>query len=273
LLTGKNVRYIIIHQVHHSEFMYNAPILKKALSVIRLVVRENKPLGVTEIAKKLAISKSTAFGILKALEEEGFVVKDSASKKYITGSELFELSKRIMRTIDLTAIARPFLEKLVEVVDESAFLGVRDEDGVKVMDAVEPRKEFKISSPIGACFSLDAGVIGKVFLSCLENDEVVAFLSKQVLPSHTENSITDIDLFLEEIEKTRKCGYAIDLEEYLKGLRAIGAPVYSGHFPVGAIWVVGFTSSMNDEKLPDMISQVKDAAERISARLSPFLSK
>ena len=252
--------------------MYNAPILKKALSLVKLIVKEHRPLGVTEIGKILAISKSTAFGILKALEEEGFVVKDSRTKKYITGTELFELSKNIMRTMDLISVTRPLLEELVGLVDETGFLGILYEDSVKVLDVVEPGKELKISSPIGARFTLDAGVIGKLFLSCMENDEILAFLSKRGLPAHTENSITDRDLYLREIEKVRQCGYAIDLEEYLKGLRAIGAPIYSGRFPVGAIWVVGFTSSMNDDKLPHMIGHVKDTAERVSARLSPFVS-
>jgi predicted transcriptional regulator len=50
--------------------MYNAPILKKAIDIIKLMVRENKPLGVTEIARELSISKSTTFGILRSLEQK-----------------------------------------------------------------------------------------------------------------------------------------------------------------------------------------------------------
>lgn len=253
--------------------MYNAPILKKALRILKLVVGENRPLGVTEIARSLAISKSTAFGVLKSLEEEGFIVKDESTKKYVTGTEIVELSKKVMWTLDLASVARPFLEQVVELVDETAFLGTRDGDAVRVIDVVEPKKELKISGPVGAHFSLDAGVIGKVFFSAMENEEILSLVSKQGLPGHTENSITDPTLFLEEIEKVRKRGYAVDLEEYLKGMRAIGALIYSGRFPVGALWVVGFTSSMNDEKLPGIINHVKYAAEAISSRLSPFLSK
>lgn len=253
--------------------MYNAPILKKAIGIIRLVVKENRPLGVTEIARTLIISKSTAFGILKSLEEEALVVKDGVSKRYIAGPELFELAKKVMRTVDITSIARPFLEKLVELVDETAFLGVREENAAKVLDVVEPGKELKVSSPVGARFTFDAGVIGKIFLASMDPDEMMGLITQQGLPAHTEHTITDMNLFLEEIARTRRQGYALDLEEYLKGVRAVGAPLYSGHFPAGAIWVVGFTGSISDEKLPEMISHVKEAAERISARLSPFLSK
>ena len=60
--------------------MYNAPALKKALEIIKLIVGEKRPLGVTEISRALAISKSTTFGILKSLEEEGFVLKIDSTK-------------------------------------------------------------------------------------------------------------------------------------------------------------------------------------------------
>jgi DNA-binding IclR family transcriptional regulator len=253
--------------------MYNAPILKKAVEVIKLIVKENKPLGVTDIARALSISKSTTFGILKSLEEESFLVKDPSSKKYSTGSTLFELSKKILRTTDVALTARPYLEKLLEAVDETVFLGIREDDAVRVLDVLEPQKEFKISSSIGSHSSLVAGVIGKIFLSAMSNGEVTALLAQRGLRRYTENSITETDQFLRELEKTREQGYAVDLEEYMKGVRAVGSLIYSGHFPVAGVWVVGFANSMSDAKMPIVIGQVKATAEQISISLSPFLSK
>jgi DNA-binding IclR family transcriptional regulator len=253
--------------------MYNAPALKKALEIVKLIVREKKPLGVTEISRALAISKSTAFGILKSLEEEGFVLKIDSTKKYMTGKGLFELSKSVLRATDLTSIARPFLEKLVELVDESVFLGTRENDVVKVLDVVTPEKELKISSPVGARFAITAGVIGKIFLSLLKNEEILDFFAEHELPRYTESSITDPAQFVEEIEKTRVRGYAVDFEEYLKGMRAVATLIYSGQVPVGAIWIVGFTSSLNDEKLPHVITHLTHTAEEISSRLAPFYTE
>ncbi|MGA3174429.1 MAG: IclR family transcriptional regulator [Syntrophorhabdales bacterium] len=253
--------------------MYNAPILKKAVEVIKLIVKENKPLGVTDIARSLSISKSTTFGILKSLDEEGFLVKDPLSKKYSTGSTLFELSKKILRTTDVAMTARPYLERLLEAVDETVFLGIREDDAVKVLDVLEPQKEFKISSSIGSRMSLVAGVVGKIFLSAMNDGEVAELLSQKGLRRYTENSIVDGEQFLRETAKTRAQGYAVDLEEYMNGVRAVGALVYSGHFPVAGIWVVGFANSMSDAKLPVVTSQVKATAEQISVSLSPFLSK
>ena len=67
--------------------MYNAPIIKKAIEILRLLIKEYQPLGVTEIAKDLSISKSTAYGILQSFQEEGLVSKDSVTKKYTIGKD------------------------------------------------------------------------------------------------------------------------------------------------------------------------------------------
>lgn len=248
--------------------MYNAPLLKKAIEVIKLIARQDSPLGVTEISKSVSFSKSTTFGILKALESEGFIFKDAASKKYSIGHALLELSQQVFRGVELSAIARPYLEKLVSVVDETVFLGIREDNKVKVLDVVEARKPFKITSPIGIKFPITASALGKVFLSAISNDEIKGFLKEIGLPRYTDNSITDIGMFLDEIEKTRQSGFGIDIEEYLKGVHAIATLIYSKGVPVGAVLIVGFSYSMNDEKMPKIMEHIKNTANQISERIA-----
>jgi IclR family transcriptional regulator, KDG regulon repressor len=252
--------------------MYNAPILKKALDILKLIVKENRPLSVTQISHVLSISKSTTFGILKSLEEEGFIYKDARSKKYTIGATLFELSRTILKSTDVTVAARPYLEKLMSLVDETVCLGINEGNEAVVVDVLDPTKDFKILSRVGTKFSLTSGVIGKVFLSSFTDTQVRQFLAEHGLKKYTDNSITDLETFLKELERTRQQGYAVDIEEYLKGVRAIGALVTAGYYPVAAVWIVGFSDSMNDSKLPKMIEHLKDAVDQISVRLSPFVS-
>lgn len=248
--------------------MYNAPIIKKALDIIRLIIHENKPLGVTDIAKSLSLSKSTVFGILKALQESGFITKNRSTKRYIIGQELIELSKSVLRGGELTTVARPFLEKLAETTDETVFLCTREDHIIKVLDTIEPKKTLKISSPVGTKLPITASVLCKVFLSPFENDEIRSFLKERGLPQYTENSITDIELFINEVEKTRKTGYGLDLEEYMKGVRAIATLIYSQDAPIGAICILGFTGSMTDGKLNGMAMNLFETAQKISQNLS-----
>lgn len=246
--------------------------LRKALAVIKLIVDQNRPLGVTDIAGSLSLNESTTFGILKSLEEEGFLIKDSQSQKFSTGSALLDLLQKIARAKDVTVAARPHLVRLVENVQETVFLGVREDDVVRVVDVIEPNKSLKISSRVGTTFDITSGIVGKVLLAAMDREQAVDLLSKKGLQKRTENTIVDVEEYVRELEKTRTQGYALDSEEYLKGMRAIAVPVYSGSFAVAVVWIVGFKAFMIDEKIPRMIVSLKNAAEQVSTALSPFLA-
>jgi DNA-binding IclR family transcriptional regulator len=239
-----------------SRIMYSAPIIKRVLQIIRLIVQENKQFGVTQISHTLLINKSTVFGILKALQAEGFVVKDPATKKYTMGPGLFQLSATIFKRTDLATLAHPFLEQLAEQVGETVILGVRQNNHVKFLEVIEAKKDLKISSHVGAKIPLAAGATGKVILSFMEDSEIASLFREEGLPQFTEKSLTDLDLFLQEIEKVRKQGYALDFDEYLKGTTAVAAPIRAGKPLIGIVWVVCFTSATDGKKVAEIVEQV-----------------
>lgn len=248
--------------------MYNAPILKKAIEILRVLIREYQPLGVTEIARAVSISKSTAYGILKSFSEEGLVSKNPTTKKYTLGKEMMELARLVFKGQDLISIARPFLERLVELVNETVFLGIREFDAIKVIDVIEAKKELKISSPVGMKLPITAGATGKLFISIMTNEEIVSYFREKGLPRYTENSITDMDAFIKNMEEIRRLGYSIDIEEYLKGIRAVATFIRQDKKPIAAIWFVGFSNSMIDERLNHIINNLQRTADQISARAS-----
>ena len=246
--------------------MYNPPVLKRALDILRFIVKEQHPLGITEIAQRLSINKSTAFGILLALEEQGFIVKDSASKKYSMGEQLFELSKMVFKRTDIAILSKPFLEKLATLVQETVFMGVREGDRLKIVQVVEAKKDLKISSAIGAYHPILAGAAGKACLSAMQDKEIEELVLKKGLRRFTASSFTNKDLFMNEIDEVRRTGYAVDLEEFVKGIRAVATLIRSRGEPVAAVWVAGFTSSMNDRKMTKVARHLLLAAHLISAR-------
>jgi DNA-binding IclR family transcriptional regulator len=248
--------------------MYNAPLLKKAIPVLLFISKVNRPVGVTEISKALSISKSTIYGILKAFQEEGFVHMDSATKRYTIGKELLALAKIIFKGQDMVSIARPFLERLAGLIDETIFLGLKEQDGMRVIDVIEAKKSLKISSPVGTVLPLLAGATGKLILSTMDDKEITAILKEKGLPNYTEKTITDIKTFIKEIKRVRSKGYSTDMEEYLKGVNAIAIPIYQDRTLFGAIWIVGFSNSLTHERLKTIVGPLKEASRQISLRLS-----
>jgi DNA-binding IclR family transcriptional regulator len=160
------------------------------------------------------------------------------------------------------------MEDLMEQCEESVFLGVRNGESVTVIDIIESRKDFKISSPIGTTLPLMAGAVGKLFLSQMESHDIEKYLRANPLVRYTANTIIDSDQYAKELEKVRQSGIATDDEEYISGVRAVAASIkkYGAHIP--ALWVVGFKASMSDKKMPAIIEQTRSAVEKINKKLA-----
>ena len=244
--------------------VYSAPSVRKAFKILQVISDSPTAVGVSELAKKLKIGKSTVHGIVTGLEELGVLVRDPIHKKFNLGYTLLELSRKAYARIELRDLARNSMEQLMENVGETIFLGIMNGDHITILDVVESRNEMEITSPAGTRLPLLAGATGKVFLSQLGEDEAKEIVNRMGLTKYTPKSITDSKEFLKEVTEARKNGYAIDDEEYLIGVRAIAAPIQTGSTPLAAMWVVGFTSSLNDQKVQRVIAEIRKTAEEIS---------
>jgi DNA-binding IclR family transcriptional regulator len=216
----------------------------------------------------LGISKSTVHGIAAALEAQGAVLRDSATKKYTIGPTLMTLGKAAYEKIDFKNMARPFLEKLMEQCQESVFLGIRNGNSVTVIDIVESRKDFKISSPIGTSLPLLAGAVGKVFLSLMTPKDRAEYLTANPLSRYTPHSIVDEKKYESEIKIVQQKGYATDNEEYISGVRAVAAPLKNHGAYMPAIWVVGFKASMTKNKIQSIVDLTTATADKINKKIS-----
>ncbi len=247
---------------------YQAPIVKKAFVILDAISRSTQGLRISELSAQLDIGKSTVHGITAALEEVGAIVRDSVSKRYTIGITLLELGKIAYERIDFNKIARPVMEELMDQCEESVFLGIQNGDSVTIIDSVESKKDFKITSPIGTALPLQAGAIGKLFLSQMDHKDLRKFLHANPLVRYTSNTIIDTDQYLRELETVKKNGFAIDDEEYISGVRAVATSIrrYGAYSP--ALWVVGFKASLSDQKLQKIIQQTRTAADKISRKLS-----
>ena len=246
---------------------YQAPSVKKAFQILTLISDTERGLGISELARRLGISKGTVHGITSALEEIGALIRNPFTKKYNLGYTLVELGKKGLSRIPLREVARRHMEELVEETDETVFLGILKDDHIFILDVAESTKELKITSPSGTKIPLTAGATGKVFLAYMEERKALRYLTSNGLARYTENSITDLDRYLQEIEEVRKKGFATDREEYLQGVKAVAALIRTEGPVLAAVWVVGFSSSITEDKMGYIVERTCKAADAISQDL------
>lgn len=237
----------------------------RAARVLELLATHKAPMRLSQISKTLEISKSSLLGVLSALERLHWLEREAGGAGYRLGRGLLELSKKAFGDWDLPVLARPLMEQLAERVGESVFLGVLQEEQVVILACVEGKGQMRVTSPAGTSLPFLAAALGKVLLASMNPQEAMALLESRGLRKFTERSISDPRQFMEEVERARSQGYAIDDEEYLRGIRAVAAPLLRSNRAIGAIWIVGFSSSLS-------LSSLHEAGREL-VRTSSLLSR
>ena len=250
---------------------YGAPSVKKAFAILSAISSSKDGMGVSDLAKKLQMAKSTVHGMTSALEELGAVMRDPLTKKYKLGFTLLEIGRSAYYQIDLQTSARPITEELMARTQTSVFLGILNWDQVTILDIVESRQGLNITAPVGSTIPLFAGAVGKVFLASMPEEQAAKIVKSKGLPRFTANSIVDMDVYFSELRRVREKGYAVDDEEYILGVRAVASPLIGLGQLRSAIWAVGFKASLDEKKMQKLTAKTQKAAKDISRRIQEQL--
>jgi len=250
---------------------YGAPSVKKAFAILSAISSSKDGMGVSDLAKKLQMAKSTVHGMTSALEELGAVMRDPLTKKYKLGFTLLEIGRSAYYQIDLQTSARPITEELMARTQTSVFLGILNWDQVTILDIVESRQGLNITAPVGSTIPLFAGAVGKVCLASMPEEQAAKIVKSKGLPRFTANSIVDMDVYFSELSQVREKGYAVDDEEYILGVRAVASPLMGLGQLRSAIWAVGFKASLDEKKMQKLTAKTQKAAKDISRRIQEQL--
>lgn len=223
--------------------------------------------GVTELARRLGLHKSTASRLLATLQRRGLVEQDAETGKYRLGLVVIRLAERAERTLDLRSLALPELERLARLTHETAGLGVLDNDQVLFVAQADGPNLIAVGDWTGRASTLHANASGKVLLASLAEREVLRIV-RRGLTRYTERTITDLEPLLADLARARRRGYATALSELENGLTAVAAAVHDARGKViAAVEVWGPAFRLTPRRLPELAAQARATAAAISVRL------
>ncbi|MEJ2642018.1 MAG: IclR family transcriptional regulator [Desulfosarcinaceae bacterium] len=246
---------------------YQAPAVHKAFHLLRTVAKSSQHLGLTELAHKLGYSKSTTHGLVHALLREGALVQQPDGRKLHLGPTVVDLAFSSWNYIRMVKAVQPVIEALRDEIKETLVLGALISNHILILAAAESSDPLKISASPGTVLPLFAGAAGKVLLAVKAPEDTRQLIREKGLPDHTPRSITDETEYLTVLEAVRSKGYAEDDEEYLTGVRAIAVALHNIKGPPMAIWTVGLSSHMDDEKIENAIGIMTAAAGKLRGKL------
>lgn len=221
------------------------------------------------MGKALRFHKSSIQRLVATLEAEGFLEKSPDHPgSYRLGIEALLLGNVARASLSLRAVARPFLETLVERTQETAHLGVEDDFQVYYVEKIQSPQAICRVTHIGHRVPIHTSSMGKAMLAYMSPEEIDRGIAKHGLVMRTPNSISNRKKLDKELFKVRAEGVAYDNEEYAIGVKCIGAPVFDGSGKViAAVSVSGPAQRLTPEVIPRFSLAVKEAAQNISRRL------
>jgi IclR family transcriptional regulator, KDG regulon repressor len=222
-------------------------------------------LGVSELARRAQMSKSTAFRLLGALERTGVVERIGAG--YRLGARLHTLGNSVYapghdRARDLLL---PYVAELYELTRETVHLAVLHGTDVVYLAKLYGHRAPASPSRIGGRLPAHYTAVGKVLLA--HDPDAAAITLSGPLPQATPKSIGRPEALAAELERIRTEGLAYDDEESRLGLACVAAPVFApGGRVVAALSVSGPVSRVDLQRAARELRRVSFAATQATAR-------
>lgn len=204
--------------------------VERAIAVLDELAREAREFGTNELARRIDVNPSTASRLLATLESARLVERVPPGGRYRLGLRLLELGNAALARLDVRAVARPQLERLVEETGETATLSIPGERDVVTVDFVQSASSVQSVARLGRPSVAHATAAGKVFLAFAGVP-----LPAGALERFTPRTITDPRRLAAEVERVRARGWAEAAGERERDLNALAAPIFAADGRLAAI--------------------------------------
>ena len=237
-----------------------------AIELLKAFSEDEVELGISTLAKRLGVAKSTAHRLASTLVAENLLEQDRASGKYRLGLALFRLGTLVRRRMNVSEVARPHLFSLREKTNETVHLAILDGTEIMYVYFLESTQAVRMRSDLGLRKPAHCTAEGQAILAFRPSD--VAAVVRKGLAPRTPRTLTDPDELTKALEVVRQKGCAVEDEESEIGMRCIAAPIQNDAGEVvAAIGVGGPVSRLSKKALTAFMPHVIATAEAISARL------
>lgn len=241
--------------------------MRNALQLLNLFTMDEPELSLSEITDKLQVGISTAHRLTNTLMVEGFLTKDSQTKKFRLGASILGMGNTIITQNQLCRISIPVLENLAINTGESAHIAIlRDYQAIYLI-RMDSKNTVHLLSHAGKQNPIHCTSSGQAILA-FQSEKMIDGVIARGLQQYTVNTITTALNLKQLLLKIQSQGFSFSEEELHEGVSSIAVPVkdISGQV-IASISIAGPVSRINQDTLPKLVKIVKQAADRVSEQL------
>jgi len=244
-----------------------ASVIVNAIAVLRTFTAEEPLLGVTEIASRVGLHKSTVSRILSTFEQEHLVERDPETRRFRLGLGLIAVAGPLLAELEERRVAYPVLQELTEQTGETSALMVWNGTESMCVEQIASHHQIKHTTPLGARYKDAMSASVQVFLSTEPTDRVAALLRSGdiIYPGLDEAGLDGYKIRLDDVSSR---GWAINYGESSIDEVGVAAPVYDHRGQaVAAVLIPAPKFRVSRERLQSLGEACAAAAGRVTRRL------
>jgi IclR family transcriptional regulator, acetate operon repressor len=233
-----------------------------------LMFRERRTVRIADASREMNVARSTAHRLMQMLQYHGFIEQDPESKAYLAGPALVEVGLSVVRDLDVRAVARPYVQELVDELGETVHLVQRRGRDILFIETVESPRLVRVGARTGMTLPAHSTAAGKALLAPLSKEELRELYPEARLKALTERTTTSRRKLEEELARVRELGYATNFGEGEVDVAAVAVAVGGdGGRPIAAVTVSSPLGRMTEEMVPQYAAALQDVSVRMSKTL------
>ena len=246
---------------------YTVPPVVRAVAVLRHIAAGNRCRNSSKTAKAIGINRTTLIRILATLENERLIEAMPDEGGYRLGTGLIALASEALNERGIIQVARPVLRRLVDQLNLSAHLGVREGSEIVYLARETPVSHLASTVREGTRLPAHATTIGRILLAELPPADLIRLYRGRTLDAYTDKTRTTLEELQSQLADDRARGVSWSVANFEPEIGSAAAPVYDHRGDaVAAINVTGHVSVFAEDnaQTEQIENTLKTAAQEIS---------
>lgn len=247
--------------------------LERGLAILSSFTPARPLLGISDLARAVDLSRSTAHRYVATLAELGYLQQDPGTRKYRLGPRVLDLGFSAINSMELREIAAPHLRELSDETGHTVNMAILDGPDIVYVERCrspqQGQREIDLNLHVGSRLPAYCTSLGKALLAFLPEDERRSVLDQVDFVRRGPNTIAKKSALVAELEEVRRTGVAVNNEELAYGLRSVAVPVRSQSGEVTA--AINLAAHRSFVSMEELVVRLSPALERTAALVSAQL--
>ncbi len=239
----------------------------KGLNVIKAFDHKNTSMTLSDVAKKVNITRASARRLLLTLESLGYI--DHDENFFSLTPKIIDLGYSYFASLPWTDLAHKNMKHVVDACKLSCSISVLDGSNIICIMRIPATRILNEGIHVGTRLPALYTSTGRLFMAHMKDEELYEYIGRSQLVQYTSKSITNHDELYEKIKSERTQAYQMVEEELEDGLLSIAVPIYGrnnkliGAMNIGSHMSYKNTKNIKKNVLPTLIKAAKDTSDTI----------